>query len=161
MTARHALIPGTFDPPTLGHLDLVRRAASLFERVTLGVADHPGKQGLFAVEERLDLLRRCVEELSGVEVARIEGLLVDGARSLDCDVVVRGVRNGTDLDYEVPMIHTNRSLAPELETVLLSPSPGVAHISSTLVRQIARMGGDVGGMVPPPVAAALRDRLGG
>ena len=159
MSATHALFPGTFDPPTLGHLDLVRRAAALFGRVTVALAEHPKKSALFTYEQRLDLLLRCTADLEGVAVSRLQGLLVDGCRELGATVVVRGVRSGTDFDYEVGMAQTNRTLAPDVETVLLVPSPGLAHVSSTLVRQIASMGGDPGALVPQPVAHALRSKF--
>lgn len=162
----HVLIPGTFDPPTLGHLDLVWRAASLFERVSIGVAEHPTKDALFSAAERVALLEECVAELtgpnSGVQIAVVElpGLVVDGCRTLECDAIVRGVRSGTDYDYEAQMAATNRSLLPTIDTLLLSTSPELAHITSTLVRQVARMGGDASLFVPDPVARALKSRFG-
>ena len=159
MAAAHALLPGTFDPFTLGHLDLARRAAALFGRVTLGVATHPEKRHLFPTEERVALARASLADVAGAEVLAIEGLVVDAARRLGATVIVRGVRGGTDLDYETPMARTNRVLAPEVDTVLLLPSPEVAHVSSTLVRQIASMGGDVAALVPEPVRAALAERF--
>jgi len=156
----HALLPGTFDPPTLGHVDLIRRAAALFGRVTIGVAEHPTKTPMFAVEERLALLAAVCADVAGSDVraVRIDGLLVDACERLSATVVVRGVRNGTDLDYEVPMANTNRSLLPRIDTVFLSPAPAVAHVSSTLVRQIFELGGDVTGMVAADVARALAAR---
>lgn len=159
MAAAHAILPGTFDPFTLGHLDLARRAASLFGRVTLAVATHPRKRHLFSTEERVALARAALEEVPGAEALAIEGLVVDAARRLGATVIVRGVRGGTDLDYEAPMARTNRVLAPEIDTVLLLPSPEIAHVSSTLVRQIASMGGDVGALVPAPVRVALAERF--
>jgi pantetheine-phosphate adenylyltransferase len=158
--ARHALLPGTFDPPTLGHLDLAGRAARLFGRVTVGLAEHPSKQALFAVEERLALLRECLAGIEGAGVVLLRGLVVDAARELGCQVIVRGVRSGTDFDYEAQMAGTNRVLAPEVETALLVTRADLSHISSTLVRQIASMGGDASPLVPSPVAAALRARFG-
>lgn len=156
----HVLFPGTFDPPTLGHLDLVQRASALFGRVTVALADHPTKRSLFSVEERLELLRECTAGLAGVEVARLEGLVVDACEAFGCDAIVRGVRTGTDLDYEARMAWTNKSLLPRIDTVLLPASPTVAHITSTLVRQIAQMGGDASTLVPGPVTAALAAKHG-
>lgn len=156
---RHALFPGTFDPPTLGHLDLVRRALALFERVTVAVASHPTKQALFPVEERLELLRAITRDLGDVGVTRIEGLLVEGARQLGADVIVRGVRSGTDFDYEVTMARANRVLLPTVDTVLLVPDTRLTHITGTLTRQVASMGGDVTQFVPPLVEQALRRRF--
>jgi pantetheine-phosphate adenylyltransferase len=155
----HALFPGTFDPVTLGHLDVLSRALVLFDRVTLAVATHHEKQSLLGVEERLELLRRATAELEGVRVTSLEGLVVDACRALGAGVIVRGVRSGTDYDYEVQMARTNRALAPDVETVLLVPAPEHAHISSTLVRQIASLGGDVSAFVPPAVAAVLAERF--
>jgi len=157
--ALHVLIPGTYDPPTLGHVDLVRRAARLFDRVTLGLAVHPTKTSLFEEQERLELLLECVNELSGIQVVRLEGLVVDACEELGCDAIVRGVRNGTDYTYEAQMAGTNRALLGRIDTLLLATSPDVSHITSTLVRQIAGMGGDVSSLVPPSVAKALRDRF--
>ena len=157
--ADHVLFPGTFDPFTLGHLDLVERARVLFGRVTVGIAAHPEKRHLFELEERVRLARESLEGRVGVEVERIDGLVVRAARELGCQVVVRGVRGALDLDYESQMIRTNRQLEPEVDTVLLVPSPQTAHISSTLVRQIASMGGDVASFVPSVVLAALQRRF--
>lgn len=157
--ATHVLFPGSFDPPTLGHLDLVRRAARLFARVTVGVADHSQKQALFPVEERLALLRALVTELDNVAVVRIEGLTVSAARQLGCDTLLRGLRHGGDFEYEGQMARTNQALAPALETVFLASASELVHVSSTFVRQIAQLGGDVSSFVPPPVVEALRRRV--
>ncbi len=155
----HALFAGTFDPPTFGHLDVVRRAARLFERVTLGLADHPEKHPLFSIEERLLLCRELTRSIENVEVARVTGLVVDAARELGATVLVRGVRNARDFDYEVEMARTNRALLPELDTVLVVPDAAHAHITSTLVRQIARLSGDTSTLVPPAIHAALVQRF--
>jgi pantetheine-phosphate adenylyltransferase len=157
--ARHALFPGTFDPFTNGHLELVRRARRLFGRVTVGIGVHPEKRHLFEVAERAALVREATRELEGVEVRALDGLLVAACAELGCDVVVRGVRSATDFDYEVQMARTNRALSPALDTVLLVPDPSSAHLSSTLVRQIASMGGDVSAFVPACVERALRRRF--
>lgn len=154
------LFPGTFDPPTLGHLDLIERARGLFARVTVGVADHPAKQALFPAEERVALLRASCAGLAGVEVVRIDGLVVEACRALGAQAVLRGLRSGGDFDYEAQMARTNRVLAPEIDTVFLASSSGVAHISSTLVRQIASLGGSCAALVPGPVAQALTKRFG-
>ncbi len=156
----HALFPGTFDPVTLGHLDVLKRASRIFERITVAVAVHESKRQLLEVDERLELLRRSIVGLSGVTIARFDGLVVHGCEAFGASVILRGLRTGGDFDYEMRMAHTNRSLAPEIDTVLLACSPGFAHISSTLVRQVARMGGDLEGFVPPPVAELLRQRFG-
>ncbi len=160
--ALHVLFPGTFDPPTRGHLDLITRASRLFERVTIGLAENPDKQAFLPIEERLALLRDCTHGLRGVTVARIEGLVVQACEELGCRVLLRGLRSGSDFDYEAAMARTNSVLSSGLssgvETLFLASSPEVLHISSTLVRQIAGLGGDCSGLVPPNVHAALRAR---
>jgi pantetheine-phosphate adenylyltransferase len=163
MPEPHALFPGTFDPPTLGHLDLVRRAALAFARVTVGVAHHPEKQTLFSADERVELFRTALEQagVRGVRVVKLEGLVVAACAELGAGVIARGVRSGSDLDYELPMAGTNRALAPHPETVLLPASPEHAHVSSTLVRQIAALGGDVSAFVPANVHEALARRFPG
>ncbi|HVS11911.1 MAG TPA: pantetheine-phosphate adenylyltransferase [Planctomycetota bacterium] len=159
-SASHALFPGTFDPVTLGHLDLVRRAASLFSRVTVAVARHPEKRELLSLEQRLELLRQVLDGIPGVEVSVLDGLVVAGCRELGAGVVVRGARTAGDFEYEAQMARSNRAMAPEIETVLLASSAEHAHISSTLVRQVAEMGGDLAPFVPPAVARALSPRSG-
>jgi pantetheine-phosphate adenylyltransferase len=156
---QHVLVPGTFDPPTLGHIDLVERAARLFARVTVGVAEHPTKQCLFSFGEREALLRASLAHLPNVAVAALDGLVVEACRRLGCDTIVRGLRSGTDFDYERQMAATNHALSPTVETLFLATSPAVSHLSSTLVRQIAGMGGDVAVFVPKPVARALGERF--
>jgi pantetheine-phosphate adenylyltransferase len=158
VTASHALFPGTFDPPTRGHVDLVHRAARLFERVTVAVAAHPTKSPLFTVDERLALLRESLADLDNVSVASISGLVVTACEQLECDVIVRGIRGGTDLQYEAEMASTNRTMSPRVDTLLMTPAPELAQISSTLVRQIAGMGGDVTPFVPDVVARAIAAR---
>lgn len=157
--ATHVLFPGTFDPATLGHLDLIERATGLFGRITVGVAENSGKQALFPAEERLALLREVTAGLGEVRVVRVEGLVVEAARALGANAVLRGLRSGSDFDYEAQMARTNRVLAAEIDTVFLASSPAVGHISSTLVRQIAALGGDVSRLVPPAVARALALRF--
>jgi len=150
------LFAGSFDPATLGHLDLVERALRLAPRVVVGVALHADKKTLFTVEERIELLQRATAHLRGVEIARIDGLVVDAAKKLGLRVLVRGVRGGADFDFEVAMGRMNAELSPGLETILLAPAPRFTHISSTLVRQIALAGGDASPFVPPAVAEALK-----
>lgn len=157
--ASHALFPGTFDPVTLGHVDLVARAARLFGRVTVAVATHPTKEGSFGVEERVRLIEQATSDIPGVAVVAIRGLVVQACTEWDCDVIVRGVRSGTDFDYEIQMALINRDLSDGVETVLLAPGPARAHISSTLVRQVASMGGDVSAFVPECVNRALKERF--
>ena len=153
--ARHALFPGTFDPFTFGHLDVARRAAALFGKVTVLVAAHPSKKRVLEVEERCRLIREVLPGQDGFQVVATDGLLVDACRQHGADVVVRGVRSAADLEYESRMAHANRALLPSLDTVFLAPAPSLAYISSTLVRQIASMGGDVTSFVPPSIAEAM------
>jgi len=157
-SAHHALFPGTFDPVTFGHLDVVERAARLFERVTIACATHHEKHHLFSTEQRFELLQTVTAQWDNVEVAALRGLLVDGCVELGADIIVRGLRSPKDFEYELPMTITNRTLRPEIETVFLVPSQDLMHVSSTLVRQIARMGGDVSSFVPSAVVDALRER---
>ena len=152
----HALFPGTFDPVTLGHLDVLNRARSLFGRTTMAVASHHDKRQLFSLEERMELLEEVARDMPDVQVVALHGLLVEGCVELGVDVVVRGLRTAGDLDYERQMAHANRALLPTVETTFLLPAAELAHISSTLVRQIARMGGDCSSFVPPAVNAALK-----
>jgi pantetheine-phosphate adenylyltransferase len=154
-----AVYPGTFDPLTGGHEDLVRRASSLFDRVVIGVAHSRGKSPLFEPEERLAVAREVLEPLGNVEVVSFSGLMVDFARKHGATVVVRGLRSVTDFDYEFQLAGMNRHLMPELETVFLIPGERYQFVSATLVREIAIMGGEVGQFVSPKVEARLREKV--
>ncbi len=156
--AQHALFPGSFDPPTRGHVDLIRRAARLFPRVSVALARHPEKRDVLPLEERMELLRELTADLEGVDVASFEGLVVDGCRDLGADAIVRGLRHSGDFEYEAQMARTNGLLAPAIETVFLVAAPEFVHVSSTLVRQIGAMGGDLSALVPPVVERAVRAR---
>ena len=155
---RIAVYPGTFDPITNGHVDLVLRASPLFERVVLGVAASPGKGPALPLELRVDLARRSLAGIPNVEVRGFDGLLAHFVRDVGAGVVLRGLRAVTDFEYEFQLASMNRHLIPEAETLFLTPAEQHSFISSTLVREIARLGGDVSGFVPPEVAAALSDR---
>lgn len=157
MPPRTALFPGTFDPVSYGHLDVIRRAARLFDRLVVAVADSRGGT-LFSREERIALLRENVAALPGVEVATFDGLLVDLARRLGAVALVRGVRTFQDWEYELRMVQMNRHLAPEVETVFLAPDAEHAFISGTLIREVAALGADLTGIVPENVATALARR---
>ena len=154
-----AVYPGTFDPITGGHEDLVRRASGMFERVVVGVAHSRGKNPLFEPEERLAVAREVLEPLGNVEVVTFSGLMVDFARRHGATVVLRGLRTVTDFDYEFQLAGMNRNLMPELETVFLIPGERYQFVSATLVREIAIMGGDVSQFVSPTVAQRLRDKI--
>lgn len=155
---RRALFPGTFDPVTLGHLDVLRRARQRFDEVVVAVAVHPNKRALFAPDERIALLEACVD---GARVESVTGLVVDACRAFDCGTIVRGVRRGGEFDYEVGLALGNRHLEPAIDTVLFVPDPGLAHITSSLVREIAGLGGDVTGMAPDVVIDALAKKFAG
>lgn len=157
----HSVVyPGTFDPITNGHVDLIHRAARLFDRVLVGVAADTGKTPLFNTMERLQLVRDSLLGLPNVEVVAFEGLLVDFARQLGVDVIMRGLRAVSDFEYEFQLAGMNRRMAPDIETLFLTPAEKYAYISSSLVREIARLKGDVSTFVTPPVQAALKERFG-
>jgi pantetheine-phosphate adenylyltransferase len=155
---RIAIFPGSFDPVTNGHLDLIDRASRLFDRVIVAVLRNTSKAPLFSVEERLRMLRDVLADRPGVEVDAFQGLVVDFARARQAIAIVRGVRGGADLDYERPMALTNRHLNADVDTVLLLPSAAYGHVSSTLVREIAALGGPVRGLVPPAVESWINQR---
>jgi pantetheine-phosphate adenylyltransferase len=157
--ARTALFPGTFDPFTNGHLDLAQRAAKLFPRVVVAVALSPKKGTLLSFEDRVDLARRSLAELANVEVMGFDGLVVDCAKRVGAQVMCRGLRAVSDFEFEFQMALMNRRLAPELEVVFLMPSARYTFLNSTLVKEIARLGGDIQGLLPAPVEARLRERL--
>jgi len=153
-----AIYPGSFDPPTFGHLDLIARAAGLFPRLVVAVVGNPSKRALFSVEERVDLLTAELDGVAGVEVTAFDGLLVDLCAQLGIPTVVKGLRDGGDLDVELRMARTNREIG-DVETVLLASDPARSHLASSFVREIARFGGRLDHAVPPRVEAALRERL--
>ena len=156
--SRIAVYTGTFDPPTLGHLDIIRRALRLADRLVIGVATNSTKSPLFMLEERVAAVTREVEGMGAVEVREFDGLAVAFARSVGARFIVRGLRSGTDLDYESPMAAMNATMAPEIETIFLIAAPAFAHIASSLVKDVARGGGDVDLFVPPAVATQIRAR---
>jgi len=156
---RIALYPGSFDPPTRGHEDLIRRSLALADRVIVAVAANSAKQPLFSVEERQAMLRAAVGAESRISVETFEGLLADFAKKSGASVVVRGLRAVSDFEYEFQMALMNRQLHPSLETVFLVPAVDLTYLSSSLVREVARYGGDVSGLVPPVVAEALARRF--
>lgn len=153
-----AVCPGSFDPVTLGHLDIVRRARSLFDEVILGVAQNSGKAALLTVAERVEVARAATEGLDGVRVEVVPGLLVDFCRGVGAKAVVKGLRGGADFDAELPMALMNRHLAG-VETVFVPGDPSLAHVASSLVKDVARFGGSVDDLVPPGVADVVADAL--
>jgi pantetheine-phosphate adenylyltransferase len=151
---RRAVCPGSFDPVTNGHVDVINRAAGLYDELVVAVLVNPGKAGLFSVEERMDLLRDAVAGLPNVRVDSFQGLLVDYCRANDVPVIVKGLRAVSDFEYELQMAQMNRELAG-IETLFVPTAPQVGHLSSSLVKQIAQFGGDVSTLVP----AAVHKRL--
>jgi pantetheine-phosphate adenylyltransferase len=155
---RIAVYPGTFDPITNGHIDLVDRAARLFDRIVVGVAQSQTKGPSLPVDLRVGLAREALAHHANVEIRGFDTLLADFVRSVGGGVLLRGLRAVSDFEYEFQMASMNRRLIPEVETLFLTPAEQYGFISSSLVREIARLGGDVSGFVPPAVAAALREQ---
>ena len=160
MTPRVALCPGSFDPLTLGHEDIVRRALTFADRVVVAVSHSPttAKRGMFSVDERVEMIREAFADDRRVEAAEFQGLLVDFAGERGATLVVRGVRGVVDFEYESQMAVMNRRLRPGLETVLLTPEPLHSHVSATLVRQVASLGGDAAPFVSAGVLRRLAER---
>ncbi len=156
---RRAIYPGSFDPITNGHLDVLQRAAGIFDELIVAVAKDNAKQSLFSVEERVELLSAATEHLPNLQVLPFEGLLVDFAREQKAIALVRGLRAVSDFEFEFQLALMNRKLEPNLETLFLMPREELTYISSRLVKEIARLGGNVNQFVPPHVVAALKKKL--
>jgi pantetheine-phosphate adenylyltransferase len=154
-----ALCPGSYDPPTNGHVDVVERASRYFDGVVVAVIANPSKQPLFSLEERTEMLKEALSHVDNVEISSFDGLLVDFARERGLSIVVKGLRAVSDFEYELQMAQMNTALAPELDTLFVTAKPAWAFLSSSLVKEVARYGGPVSGLVPPGVAAALADRF--
>ncbi len=158
---RTAIYPGSFDPVTLGHWDLIQRADKLVDRLIVAVLHNPAKTGAFSVAERMEFLRELTKDSPNVEITTFHGLLVDYARQMDAHFIVRGVRAFSDFEYEFQMALMNRKLSADLETVFLMPKEEYSVVSSRMVREVGGMGGDLSGLVPEPlverIAARLRD----
>jgi pantetheine-phosphate adenylyltransferase len=156
-----AMYPGTFDPITLGHEDLVRRASRLYDKVVVAIAANPGsKEPMFTFSERVDLASESLRDIDNVEVTGYEGLTVDFAEEHELAVIIRGLRAVSDFEYEFQLANMNRHLTDEVETVFLTPTEKYTFISSSLVREVASLGGDVSEFVSPKVKEALLDRCG-
>ncbi len=156
-----AAYSGSFDPITMGHLDIIQRASRMFPRLIVAVGFNPSKNSKFTIEERIALVQASAQELGNVEVKGFSGLVVDFARENNVTVLVRGVRTVGDVDYEKQMAVMNRSLYPQLDTIMLVPSPEYGHLSSSLVRELATLGAPVSKFVPKPVLKMLLERFGG
>jgi pantetheine-phosphate adenylyltransferase len=154
-----AVYPGSFDPLTNGHLDIIRRATHLFDRVLVAVLENEGKSPLFSVAERMELINRCTAAIPGVEVHSFSGLLVDFMQRHDANVVVRGIRAVSDYEYELQMALMNRELNASVETIFMLPAVEYTYVSSRLVKEVFRLGGDITRLVPAPVLEMLRARL--
>jgi pantetheine-phosphate adenylyltransferase len=155
-----AIFPGSFDPLTNGHVEILETALALADRVVVAIGVNPTKAALFTPDERAEMIREVVGLLGASErvaVVAYDGLIVEAARAAGATVLVRGLRDGSDLDYEMQMAGMNAAIAPEIRTVFVPASPRVRHLSATLVRQVAHMGGDISGFVPQPIARALSD----
>lgn len=155
-----ALYPGSFDPVTLGHVDVAARAAALFDRVVVAVYATPAKNLLFTAAERVVLFQEAVSHLPNVEVRQFEGLVVRFAQEIAAAVMVRGLRSGSDFEYEYEMAFMNRKLAPDVDMVAFMTSQDHLFVSSSLLKEVARLGGDISGMVPPRVAQAVYRKFG-
>jgi len=159
MSHRRAIYPGSFDPVTNGHLDLIIRSIGLFEEVIIGVADNEAKEPLFSTTQRIGLIEKSIGERKGVTVEPLNGLLVDFCRRREAFVVIRGLRAVSDFEFEFQMALTNRRLEPKIETIFLTPREDCIFLSSRIVKEVARLGGDVSPFVSLPVLATLREKF--
>ena len=155
-----ALCPGSYDPPTNGHIDVIERAARYFDSVVVAVIANPSKQPLFSLDERKEMLADALSHVDNVEISSFDGLLVDFAKARDLSIVVKGLRAISDFEYELQMAQMNSTLLPGMDTLFVTSNPSWAFLSSSLVKEVARYGGDVVSLVPAGVAKALSDRLG-
>ena len=155
-----AVYPGTFDPVTFGHLDIIERAAHLYDKLIIGVLHNSEKTPLFSVKERVNILTKATEDIANVEVCSFEGLSVDFARKAGAKVIVRGLRLITDFEYELQMAQTNRKLAPDVDTTFLYTSLQYSYLSSTTVKEVARFGGDIREFVPGFIVEEIHKKLG-
>ena len=153
-----AIYPGTFDPITLGHADLACRASKLYDRIIIGVASSPKKKTLFSLEERTAIAEEIFADKPTIEIASFEGLLINFAKDKDATVIIRGMRAVSDFEFEFQLASMNRSLAPDIESVFLTPTEKFSFLSSTLVREVSQLGGDVSKFVHPPVKTALEEK---
>ena len=156
---RTAICPGSFDPVTLGHMDIIQRATKIFDHVIVAVMVNPAKHTMFTVEERIHLLKKCVKDMPCVEVVGFRGLLADYARERGVSAIVKGLRAVTDFEYEFQMALTNKKLKNELETIFLTTRADNMYLSSSIVKDIASFGGDISDFVPPQILEDIRERL--
>ena len=154
-----AVYPGSFDPVTNGHLDIIRRSRCLADELIVGVLNNKAKTPLFSVEERVKMLKEMTKNMTGVKVVPFEGLLVDFAKEMSAGIVVRGLRAATDFEYELQMAQTNNKLSPELETVFLTTSLEYSYLSSTIVKEVAAFGGDISQFVPETIERRIQEKI--
>lgn len=154
-----AVYPGSFDPVTYGHLDIIRRSRSLADELIVGVLSNKAKTPLFSVEERVKMLEEMTKNMPGVKVVPFEGLLIDFAKEMSAGIVVRGLRAVTDFEYELQMAQTNNKLSPELETVFLTTSLEYSYLSSTIVKEVAAFGGDISQFVPETIERRIQEKI--
>lgn len=154
-----AIYPGTFDPVTNGHIDLIQRSLNIFDEIIIAVAPSEGKKPLFDLDERMDLIKESVGQFDGAKVASFNSLLIDYAKSMDSVAIIRGLRAVSDFEYELQMALMNRRLASEIETVFMMPNQEHIFLSSTIVKEVAKFGGDVSRLVPETVEKALKEKL--
>ena len=157
---RTGIYPGSFDPVTLGHFDIIERSSKIFDRLIVGVLQNSSKSPLFSVEERVNMLRKVTEGLDNVEIMSFNGLLVDFVRANEASVVVRGLRAITDFEYELQMAQMNRVIAPEVDTMFLTTNLKYSYLSSSTVKEVARYGGDISSFLHPLVAEEVRKKYG-
>jgi len=156
-----AIYPGSFDPPTVGHTNIVARAAAVFDKVVVAVAESTSKGYVFTTDERVELWKKVLPKgLANVEVDTFKGLLVDYVEQKGAKILLRGLRNFTDFEYELSMAHTNRTMKPDVEVLFMMTEGSMSHLSSSLIKEIVYLGGSVKGMVPPLVERELRKRIG-
>ena len=157
--SRSAIYPGSFDPITFGHLDLIKRATDVFDDVIVAVAQNTQKDTLFSIEERVEMVKESTGDIKKVRVESFEGLIIDYAHSKNVSVLIRGVRMVSDFEYELQMALTNRRLDESIETVFLMPSEGYSFLSSTLIKEVVSLGADVSSFVPQSIATKLKEKL--
>ena len=156
-----AIVPGSFDPVTNGHLDIIKRTSQLFDEVYVSILSNSSKNPLFSVEERMELISRVTGDLNNVKVDTFTGLLVDYARSKNAKFIVKGLRAVSDFEYEFQMSLTNKHLAPEIETFFITTNSNYAYLSSSIVKEVAKYGGDLTQMVPKEIIGDIQDKIGG
>ena len=157
---KKAIYPGSFDPVTYGHIDIIKRAASIFDELIISVLNNPNKTPLFSVEERVNILEEITREIPNIKVTSYEGLLVEYAKATDAHVIIRGLRAITDFEYELQLAQTNRKLEPTVDTYFLTTSLEYAYLSSSTVREVASFGGDISKFVPPFIAELTYQKYG-